>query len=235
MLSHYVSLDLETTGLDPKKDKIIEIGAVKVCDGVITDSFSEFVNPGRSLTGLVSGLTGIEDEDLIQAKPIGQVIARLLDFIGEENLIGHSVLFDFSFTKRAAVNAKFSFEKRAVDTLKLARKYLPDLPSRSLGALCNYYEIPHNAHRALEDAKATHHLYQKLVELFYTEETKADFEPVALAYQVKREGPASKAQIERLMRIAAEKGVELREDPAYLTKNEASRITDLILSGAYSS
>lgn len=97
------------------------------------------------------------------------------------------------------MDRKITFERSAVDTLQIARKYLPELPHRNLGYLCQYYEIPHHAHRALEDAKATDRLFRKLVEQFYREETggqasteavgksakKNLFEPQPLHFQVK--------------------------------------------------
>ena len=69
-------------------------------------------------------------------------------------MLGHRILFDYSFLKKAAVDRKITFERSAVDTLQVARKYLPELPHRNLGYLCQYYEIPHHAHRALEDAES---------------------------------------------------------------------------------
>ena len=118
-------------------------------------------------------------------------------------MLGHRILFDYSFLKKAAVDRKITFERSAVDTLQVARKYLPELPHRNLGYLCQYYEIPHHAHRALEDAKATDRLFRKLAELFYQEETggqastesvekKANnnlFEPQPLHFQVKEIRP----------------------------------------------
>ena len=92
-----------------------------------------------------------------------------------------------------------SFEREGIDTLKLARKFLPDLESRALENLCVHFHIPHTAHRALGDAEATQQLYVKLCELFWNEK---DFAPRQLVYKVKKEGPASGAQKERLYRLA---------------------------------
>lgn len=233
MIRDYVSLDLETTGLDPKKDKIIEIGAVRIRDGVIKEHFSCLLNPGRILSETVTGLTGIKDEELKDAPYIEEVIEELLNFIGDDILLGHSVLFDFSFVKRAAVNRKLSFEKKAVDTLKIARKYLPQLESRSLSALCKHYGITYCPHRAYEDAVATHELYLKLYEEFgLREDAESVFAPCEMIYQVKREGPATPRQKERLTRLIEERKIVLKVDVNHMTKNEASRITDYILSGA---
>ncbi|MBQ2802958.1 MAG: 3'-5' exonuclease [Lachnospiraceae bacterium] len=236
MTDSYISIDLETTGLEPKHDKIIEIGALQVEKGQITDSFSTFVNPGRKLEERITELTGIRDEDLADAPYIQDVLPKLLAFVGDLPLLGHSILFDFSFLKKAAVNQKLSFERGAVDTLKIARKYLPELESRSLDYLCKYYEIPHKAHRALEDARATHLLYGKLVEQFGGKEPAEGglFVPVQLNYQVKRDTPATKAQKEQLYRLLEQKKINLPVEIEQLTRSEASRLVDKIRSGRFS-
>lgn len=234
MTDSYISIDLETTGLEPKHDKIIEIGALRVEKGQITDSFATFVNPGRRLEERITELTGIRDEDLSDAPYIQEVLPKLLDFMGDLPILGHSILFDFSFLKKAAVNEKLTFEKSAVDTLKIARKYLTELESRSLDYLCNYYRIPHQAHRALEDARATHLLYGKLVEQFYEKEQGGLFLPTTLSYQVKRDTPATKAQKEQLVRLLEQKNIRLFVDIERLTRSEASRYVDKIKSGKLS-
>ena len=94
MTDSYVCLDLETTGLDPKKDKIIEIGAVRVRSGEITERMETLVNPGRMLPSRIVELTGICDSQLTDAPDITKVLPELLDFIGEDILLGHSVFFN---------------------------------------------------------------------------------------------------------------------------------------------
>ena len=235
MMNSYVCIDLETTGLDPKRDKIIEIGALRVENGEITGRFATFVNPGRVLEERITQLTGIRDEDLKDAPYIEDVLPGLMEFLGELPFLGHSVLFDFSFLKKAAVNQGIVLEKKAVDTLKIARKYLPELSSRSLDFLCRHFEIPHQAHRALEDAYATHLLYGRLAELFGDKEPLEGglFVPVDLKYQVKKDTPATKAQKEQLARLLEQKKITLPEDIKRLTRSEASRYVDLIKSGRF--
>ena len=244
MYDTYVSIDLETTGLNPKRDRIIEIGAIRVEQGEITGEFSAFVNPGRKLEERITELTGIRDEDLAEAPELDEIFPKLLEFMGDLPLLGHSILFDYSFLKKAAVDRKLTFERSAVDTLKIARKYLPDLPHRNLEYLCRHYEIPHHAHRALEDAKATDRLFRKLTELFYREETggqastesvekKANhnlFEPQPLHFQVKRDTPATKPQKERLYRLLEQHKITLEADVEKLTRSEAGRLVDKILA-----
>lgn len=232
MINKYVSLDLETSGLNPKTDKIIEIGAVKVVDGEISGTYSTFVNPGIKLREETTMITGITDSDLESSPVISEVIFSLFEFIEDLPLLGHSVLFDYSFVKKAAVNQKMTFEKQGIDTLRIARKYLADLDSRNLGFLCHYYGIPVKEHRALEDAKATHYLYQKMCRLYLKEamEKAAEFQLHDLIYRVKKESPITKHQIERLYELIHKHKLVVDYQVEYLTKNEASRYTDRILS-----
>ncbi len=231
MIKDYVCLDLETTGLDPKTDKIIEIGAVRVENGIIVDKFQSFVNPGRLLEEKIISLTGIDDKDLENAPTINQVLPSFLEFSKDSCLLGHSIRFDYSFMKKAVVNMDKQniYEREGIDTLKIARKYLPDLESRKLSYLCAYYHIEQKAHRALEDAIATSELYQKFLQLFYTDDEK-EFMPQKLIYNVKRETPITNAQKERLSRLITLHNIEYLYDLDCLSRNEASRITDQILA-----
>lgn len=229
MMRSYVSIDLETTGLNPKTDKITEIGAVRVIEGERREAFTALVNPGRKLEPRIVELTGLTDGELAAAPYIEEVLPAALDFIGELPLLGHSVLFDFSFLKKAAVDSRLVFEKKAVDTLKIARKYLADLEHRNLDYLCAYYQIPHQAHRALADAEATALLYECLTERFYSEEDGL-FQPQELNFKVKRDTPAAKSQKERLYRLTQQHKISLELDIEKLSRSEASRCIDKILA-----
>lgn len=230
MTDSYTALDLETTGLNPKRDRIIEIGAVKVRDGKITDTFQSFVNPGRLLQENVRELTGIDDDMVKGAPEEAEIIEPLLAFIGGDILLGHKILFDYSFLKRIAVNNRLVFEKEGLDTLRLARKFLPELKSRKLEYLCEYYGIEHTAHRAVGDAKAASGLYLKLAELFYEESREEDFAPRQLIFQIKKEVPITKSQKERLYKLLEKHKIIIEYDPDKLTRNEADRIMDHILA-----
>lgn len=233
-MDSYVCIDLETTGLDPKRDKIIEIGAVKVEKGEITEEWNAFVNPGRKLEKRIVELTGIRDGQLADAKKIPEILPEFFEFLGDHVLLGHFVLFDFSFLKKAAVNERLAFERQGVDTLKIARKYLKDLESRSLGTLCKYYGIPHTAHRALEDARATAALFQKLMENFGEKEKeegeKSLFLPKPLLYQAKRDTPLTIAQKEQLYKLFDRHKLIADYEIESLTRSEASRKIDRILA-----
>lgn len=234
MTESYVCIDLETTGLDPKRDKIIEIGAVKVEHNKIVEEWETYINPDRKLEGRIVELTGIRDEQLSQAPGIGEMLPKLLAITEGEVLLGHRVMFDYSFIKKAAVDHKTSFERSGIDTLKIARKYLTGLESRGLGYLCRYYGIEHNAHRALEDARATVRLYQKLAEQFYDAEEeeggKSLFCPKPLCYHVKRDTPITVPQKEQLYKLIDKHKLLVDYDVAKLTRSEASRQIDRLLA-----
>ena len=234
MIDSYVCIDLETTGLNPKTDKIIEIGVVRVEHNEIVEEWQTFVNPGRQLEERITELTGIHDEQLISAPMIDEVLPKLLEMAGDFVLLGHSVLFDYSFIKKAAVNRKMTFEKKGIDTLKIARKYLSDLESRSLPCLCKHYGICHNAHRALQDARATVELYRRLAEQFYDMEEaqgeKSLFRPKSLIYHAKRDTPVTIPQKEQLYKLVDKHKLIMDYDIEQLTRSEASRLIDRLLA-----
>lgn len=227
----FTVVDIETTGLDPKKDKITEIGAIRVEGGKIADTFHTLVNPGRRLEERITELTGLTDEALKEAPFIQDVIEDFVEFETTGCLLGHSVLFDYSFLKRAAVNEGKTFEKKGIDTLSISRKYLQDLESRSLPYLSGFFGIAHEAHRALSDVEATWELYKLLEEKFGQEEDASKyFEPKELIYKVKKEGPVTKKQVEQLKRFLSHYGLESEYDINRMTKNEASRYLDRLVS-----
>ncbi len=108
MINSYISIDLETTGLNPKKERIIEIGALRVVEGEVLETFHTLVNPYRPLPPRIQELTGITDAMLYSCPDTAQVIPKLLDFCQELPLLGHKILFDYAFIKRAAVNMGLS-------------------------------------------------------------------------------------------------------------------------------
>ena len=228
-MNSYVSLDLETTGLSPKLDKIIEIGAVKVIDGEIVDNFSEFLNPGRKLEEKTIELTGITEEDLVNAPEAAEVIPKLLEFCGDLPLVGHRILFDYSFVKHAAVNLKLSFEKEGIDTLKISRACHPELESKKLSAMCEHYGIPLQAHRAHNDALATAKLFECLKKNF-AEKYPESFEPNKLVYLIKKESPIRPLQIAKIKKLMELYKVECPYDIEKMIRNEASRYIDKLMA-----
>ena len=201
--SSYVVVDLETTGLYPSQDRILEIGAVKVLDGEVADTFCMFADPQMKIPEKICG---------------------------ELDLMGHNLIFDYSFLKHQAADQKIPFEKNGIDTLKIARTLLPDLESRSLTNLCGYFQIDRaHAHRAYHDALATHELYQHLIRIA-GEGQERIFQPKQLQYKVKRRGPITPAQKAYLNDLVKYHKIELDVSVDSLTKNEASRKIDTIIA-----
>ena len=128
MIDSYIAIDLETTGLEAKLEKITEIAALKVIQGVITDRLVTLVNPKRKLEERITELTGITDEMLADAPDIGDIIEAVIDFCGDLPLLGHHIIFDYGFLKRAAVNSRLIFEKEGIDTLALAGSLCLGMP-----------------------------------------------------------------------------------------------------------
>ncbi len=229
MLKSYIAFDLETTGLDPTKNDIIEIGALKVRDGKVQERFMEFACPRERISPTIENLTGISNEMVSNARCSQDVVRDFLDFCEDDILVGHNVIFDYSFVKMAATAQGMSFEKSGIDTLKIARKVHKDLPSKSLESLCEHYGIENkSAHRAYCDALATAKLYHMLAHYFEEKDPKV-FKPQMLMYRPKKILPATPKQIEFITRLIKEHEVEVEWNPATITKNDASRLIDKIL------
>jgi DNA polymerase-3 subunit epsilon/ATP-dependent DNA helicase DinG len=158
-MQNLVSLDIETTGLDPVTDAIIEIGAVRFHNSRQEGEWSQLVNPGRPLSRFITQLTGITDEMLSGAPRINEVLQSLDDFVGDEPIVGHRVEFDLSFLRRRGL---FN-DNQPLDTYDLAAVVLPDAGRYGLGSLASLLKVPLvNAHRALDDAKTTMQVFQRL-------------------------------------------------------------------------
>lgn len=234
---NYIVLDLEMTGLSPKVDKVIEIGAVRVREGRQGETYSTFVNPYMPIPEKVIRLTGITDE-MVCEKGISQdeAIQALLEFIGEDVIVGHNIVFDYSFLKQWAVNKKRPLELMACDTLKIARVLLPEVESKTLESLCAHYHIERRqAHRALDDTVETGILFEKLKEELATRiedgKTSVDtgeklFTPKILQYKAKRQTPVTAHQLKQLREYRQAHGINDVINWEILTRNEASRIMD---------
>ncbi len=233
MIRDYIAFDLETTGLSVEENQIIEIGALKVKDGKVVERFMEFVKPDEPISYRITQITGITNEMVANARNTEEIIRDFISFCGNDILVGHNILFDYQFCKKYANTYGLSFEKKGLDTLKIARKVHKDFDSKSLGALCEYYDILNQAaHRAYHDALATAKLYQCLAHHFEEKEPKL-FEPIQLQYKPKKVQTATAKQLKFIENLCGQHDINLPSNLAEMTRNEASRYIDRILSGEY--
>ena len=162
----YVVFDIETTGFSPEKNRIIEIGAVKVADGVITDKFSAFVNPDVPIPFEIEQLTGINDNMVLPAPKIDVVLPQFLEFSEGCVLVAHNASFDVSFIAHNAEQLGIFFEPTVLDTVAMARHLLPNLNRFKLDTVAKALNISlQNHHRAVDDAGATAEIFVKFVEM----------------------------------------------------------------------
>jgi len=163
----FVVFDIETTGLSSRNDKITEIGAVKIENGIITDRFSELINPEIMIPEVVVNLTGISNE-LVSDKPIiEEIIPKFYEFTKGAVLVAHNAKFDISFIRREFIKNNLEFNHPILDTLVMARALLSDLKRFNLSTLCKNLGISLvGAHRAVNDAEATAGMFIKLIEKF---------------------------------------------------------------------
>lgn len=149
----FVCFDIETTGLSPLRDKITEIGAVRVVNGEITDTFSTFADPGMPIPAKITQLTGITDEMVKGAPSQSDAVSAFLAFAGDSVLVAHNAPFDTSFIRRACENMHVDYRYTSVDTVAIARAILTDIKNVKLDTLANYLRLgSFNHHRATDDA-----------------------------------------------------------------------------------
>lgn len=161
-----VVFDIETTGFSPVNDRIIEIGAVKVKEGKITERFSAFVNPGKPIPFRIEQLTGINDAMVLDAPGIGEVLPQFLEFCGDAVLAAHNAGFDMSFIKENARRAGIPKEFTYLDTMGIARLLLPGQAKHTLDAVAKTLHISlENHHRAVDDAECTAEMYQAFLKM----------------------------------------------------------------------
>ena len=160
----YVVFDVETTGFEANKDEIIELGACKIVDGRIDETFSTFVKPSKHIPREITELTGIDDEMVKDAPTINYVIPDFYKFCHGAKLVAHNAQFDMSFIYFIANKLSYNFDNEVVDTLALARAKMPGLKNHKLGTVVDALNIVlDNAHRAINDATATAKVFIKLM------------------------------------------------------------------------
>jgi DNA polymerase-3 subunit epsilon len=157
-----IILDFETTGLSPDKgDRAIEIGAVKLENGEVTNSFQELMNPGRPVDSFIENYTGITNQMLSEAAPCGEVMERFADFIQGQNLVAHNASFDKRFLDSELKRIACGYDGQFICSLLVSRRLYQAAPNHKLGTLINYKGITSNGnfHRALYDSEMTAKLW----------------------------------------------------------------------------
>lgn len=204
----FVVFDIETTGLSKNKDKIIEIGAVKVSKGEITDKFSTFVNPQIPIPYEIEQLTSISNEMVADAPVIEKVLPEFLEFCKGCVLVAHNANFDVGFIIKNAKEQGLENDFTYIDTVGLSRILLPDLSKYKLDHVAKALNVSlENHHRAVDDAGATAEIFVKLIQM------------------LKEKGIDNVNDIDKLGRLSAE---AIRKLPSYhailLAKNEVGRV-----------
>ena len=160
----YVVFDLETTGLDATKEEIIEIGACKVVNGRIDETFSTFVKPSKRIPKEITELTSINDDMVKDAPTINYVMPDFYKFCDGATLVCQNVAFDTSFIHNISKKLSYNFDHPTMDTMLMARQKLPGLKNYKLGTIVEKLNISlENAHRAIDDATATAKAFIKLM------------------------------------------------------------------------
>jgi len=151
-----VVLDFESTGLNTAKAKIIEVGAVKLVEGTVVETFEQLVDPGEMLPPKITEITGITDANLQGQPTAAEVLPKLLAFIGDAPIAAHNASFDANLMRSELKRLGLNWNGPVLDTLVYARKLYPKLKSFRLAALCKHLGVSlKNAHRAVHDAAAT--------------------------------------------------------------------------------
>jgi len=204
----FVVFDIETTGLSKNKDKIIEIGAVKISKGKITDRYSTFVNPQMPIPYEIEQLTSISDSMVADAPTIDKVLPEFLEFCKDCVLVAHNASFDTGFIIKNAKNLGLEREFTYIDTVGLSRIMLPNLSKYRLNNVAKALDVSlENHHRAVDDAGATAEIFVKLIEM------------------LKEKGIDNINDIDKLGKMSAE---AIRKLPSYhailLAKNDTGRV-----------
>ena len=162
-----VVLDFETTGLSPNLgDRAIEIGAVLIENGRITDRFQQLMNPGFKINGFISSYTGISNAMLNSAPDCSSVTREFSRFVGSHNLVAHNASFDKKFLDHEMVIAGSAYPGAFACSMLAARRLYQNAPNHKLGTLVQYKRLPSDGvfHRALADAEMTAHLWLRMLE-----------------------------------------------------------------------
>lgn len=167
----FICFDIETTGLSAKNDRITEIGAIKIKNKEIVDSFCTFVNPEMHISSKITELTGITDEMVSNSPKEKEALENFIDFCGNSPvLVAHNAAFDISFIKAALDRIKIDYEFSSIDTVPMCRGLIKNIKNYKLDTIGKYFKIPSfNHHRASDDAKALALIFIELISMLNIE------------------------------------------------------------------
>lgn len=174
ILPDYTVLDIETTGLDPSFDEIIEVSAIRVRGNSVCDTFSSLVKPASPVDDFIVELTGITNEMLDTAPTISDVFPRFIQFVGDDVIVGHNVNFDINFLyDTSSILSLAPFKNDFIDTMRLSRKLFPEAKNHKLGTLAQLFNIPQPvSHRSAADCDTTNSIYRHISQ--YVSENEID-------------------------------------------------------------
>ena len=156
IISDYVVIDIESTGLQFQFDEIIEIGIARVRNNIVVETYSQLIKPIQEINGFITSFTGITNDMVKNMSSILDVKDSVLEFIGDDIILGHNTAFDLAFLN-FRFNTKIS--NQYMDTLQFARKVFPNLKNHKLTTLVKNFNLSKNEHRALADCISTKQLY----------------------------------------------------------------------------
>lgn len=161
--SNYIVLDFETTGLSPKENEILEIGALKIQNHKIIDKFEALIKPKSPIPPFIENKINITNEMVSNSPFLEQVFKDFIEFLGNYPLVIHNAKFDMSFLIENAKKFNIEIKNQVFDTVSGTKKLFPELKKYNLAFLCKNFNIQNiNAHRAMSDAMATYYLYEIL-------------------------------------------------------------------------
>lgn len=162
LVTDFIVLDFETTGLSHTSNNIIQIGAIKYTNLELVEEYSTLVNPQEDISLKITKITGITNQDVANAPTIDMVLPQLIQFIGKNTIVAHNASFDMKFLLENIRRLDIDYHKfRVIDTLSLARKYINETPNHKLPTLKSYLSLDHlESHDALADCKVTGELYK---------------------------------------------------------------------------
>lgn len=243
----YVVLDLETTGLSTRYNKIIEFGAVKIEKGSEIGRMDILIKPGTKLPKKIVKITNITDEMLIDKPTIKEVLPKIVEFIGDAILVTHNANFDFSFLQEELANAGMPLlTNPVVDTLALSRYLFPESRRHSLGSLCRNLEVRYDedsAHRADYDAYVLNEVWQPMIVKLTKDNpllTHADLEklvtPKALLKHIKPHHiialAKNKKGLRDLYKLVSISNIDYLAEVPKIPRTEINKLRDNLLIGS---